>query len=63
MVAPTELAAAMTAAGVDEGVAGFVAALDANIAEGALAEAAPDLSAVIGRPTTSLKETVKKLAG
>jgi NAD(P)H dehydrogenase (quinone) len=62
-VEPKELAATMMAAGLDEGTAGFVATLDANIAEGTLAEATPDLSAMIGRPTTSLKETVKKLAG
>jgi NAD(P)H dehydrogenase (quinone) len=61
-VAPPELVAAMTAAGLDEGTAGFVATLDANIAEGALGYASPDLSALIGRPTTPLKETVKKLA-
>ena len=61
-VEPKELAAAMMAAGLDEGTAGFVSALDANIAEGALAEATTDLSEVIGRPTTPLKETVKRLA-
>jgi NAD(P)H dehydrogenase (quinone) len=61
-VEPKELAAAMTAAGLDEGTAGFVAALDANIADGELGEATPDLSTLIGRPTTPLKETVKKLA-
>jgi NAD(P)H dehydrogenase (quinone) len=60
-VAPEELKAAMTAAGLDEGVAGFVATLDENIAEGELAGATPDLSTLIGRPTTPLKETVAKL--
>jgi NAD(P)H dehydrogenase (quinone) len=60
-VEPAELAAGMKAAGLDEGVAGFVAALDANIAEGGLAEATDDLGTLIGRPTTPLKETVEKL--
>ena len=41
-------------AGLDEGTAGFVAALDGNIAEGVLAEATGDLSRLTGRPTTSL---------
>jgi NAD(P)H dehydrogenase (quinone) len=62
-VGQAELAAAMTKAGMDEGTAGFVAALDGNIAEGALSEVSADLSNLIGRPTTPLKETVKKLAG
>lgn len=60
-VEPAEIAAAMTAAGVDEGIAGFVAALDGNIAEGALANATDDLATLTGRPTTPLKETVQKL--
>jgi len=62
-VEPAELTAAMTAAGVDEGTAGFVAALDANIAEGGLADATDDLAKLLGRPTTPLKETVKELLG
>lgn len=61
-VQPAELVTAMTAAGMDEGTAGFFAALDANIAEGHLGDASPDLTKLIGRPTTPLKETVKKLA-
>jgi NAD(P)H dehydrogenase (quinone) len=60
-VEPAELVAGMTQAGLDEGTAGFVAALDANIAEGALAETTGDLSALLGRPTTPLKETVKEV--
>ena len=43
-------------AGLDEGMAGFVAALDGNIADGALSEVTGDLSRLIGRPTSSLKE-------
>ena len=60
-VEPAEIAAAMTAAGLDENIAGFVAALDGNISEGALADATDDLATLTGRPTTPLKETVQKL--
>lgn len=60
-VEPAELSAAMLAAGADEGTAGFVAALDANIAEGGLAEATDHLATLLGRPTTPLKETLKQL--
>ena len=45
--------------GLDEGTAGFVAALDDNIAAGLLSECSGELSALIGRPTTSLKEGLK----
>jgi len=43
-------------AGLDEGTAGFVAALDGSIAQGVLAETTGDLSKLIGRPTTGLVE-------
>ena len=52
----TALIDQLKAVGMDEGTAGFVAALDANIAEGALSEVTGDLSKLIGRPTTSLKQ-------
>jgi NAD(P)H dehydrogenase (quinone) len=45
--------------GLDEGTAGFVAALDANIAAGLLAEVTHDLSQLIGRPTTPLVEGLR----
>jgi len=45
----------LKAAGLDEGSAGFVAALDANIASGLLSEASGELSKLIGRPTTPLE--------
>ncbi len=60
-VAPEELKAAMLAAGADQGTADFVAALDANIAAGCLAEVTGDLKGLIGRPTAPLEEMVKKL--
>ena len=49
--------------GLDEGTAGFVAALDANIAAGALEETTGDLSRLIGRPTTSLVAGLRAGAG
>jgi NAD(P)H dehydrogenase (quinone) len=49
----------LTGVGLDEGTAGFVAALDANIAAGALAETTGDLSRLIGRPTTGLVEGLR----
>ena len=62
-VEPADVVAAMTGAGLDEGTASFVAALDENIAKGALSEATCDLSTLIGRPTTPLKESVEELLG
>jgi NAD(P)H dehydrogenase (quinone) len=43
-------------AGLDEGIAGFMAAVDGNIAEGALSEVTGELSSLIGRPTTPLRK-------
>jgi NAD(P)H dehydrogenase (quinone) len=51
--------AALQAAGLDEGTAQFVAALDANIAEGTLADASGDLRRLLGRPTTPLVEGLR----
>jgi NAD(P)H dehydrogenase (quinone) len=48
------LVAELTSAGVDEGAAGFAAALDSNIADGLLAGTSGELSQLIGRPTTPL---------
>lgn len=49
-----ERVAGLKAAGVDEGTAGFVATLDANIAAGELALVSPDLVTLIGHPTAPL---------
>jgi NAD(P)H dehydrogenase (quinone) len=49
----------LTGVGLDEGTAGFVAALDGNIAEGLLGETSHDLSRLIGRPTTPLVEGLR----
>lgn len=49
--------------GLDEGTAGFVAALDSNIAAGLLGHASPDLARLLGRPTTQLVEGLKAALG
>ncbi|RFA10926.1 NAD(P)-dependent oxidoreductase [Subtercola boreus] len=54
--------AALLAAGLDEGTAGFVAGLDANIATGALDKSSDDLSSLIGHPTTPAADTLRTLA-
>lgn len=53
---PEQHAAALTEAGLDEGTVGFVVALDGNIRDGLLAGTPGDLSALIGRPTTPLRD-------
>jgi NAD(P)H dehydrogenase (quinone) len=53
---------ALLAAGLDEGTAGFVTALDGNIRDGALADATGDLARLIGRPTTPLVEALREAA-
>ncbi|CAN5314587.1 SDR family oxidoreductase [soil metagenome] len=57
-VAPEEHLAILTGAGLDEGTAGFVVALDGNIREGVLGTPTGDLSRLIGRPTTTIAEYV-----
>lgn len=58
-VSPEEHHAMLTTAGLDEGTAGFVVALDGNIREGALADVTGDLSRLVGRPTTSLVDGLR----
>jgi len=53
--------AALTAAGLDEGTAGFVVALDGNIRDGLIGETSGDLGRLIGRPTTPLKDGLAAL--
>ncbi|MEV7578663.1 MULTISPECIES: SDR family oxidoreductase [unclassified Microbacterium] len=57
-----EQLAALRAAGLDEGTAGFVVALDAGIRDGALADTDGTLRRLIGRPTTPLVEGLRALA-
>ncbi len=54
--------AALREAGLDEGTAGFVAALDAGIRDGALADTDGTLARLIGRPTTPLVEGLRTVA-
>ncbi|KNY07731.1 SDR family oxidoreductase [Microbacterium sp. GCS4] len=61
-LAVDEQLAALQAAGLDEGTAGFVAALDAGIAAGALAETDGTLARLIGRPTTPLLDGLRAVA-
>jgi len=61
---PDEHRAALVGAGLDEGTAGFVVALDGNIRDGLLGHTPGDLSRLIGRPTTPLREGLaSELAG
>jgi NAD(P)H dehydrogenase (quinone) len=54
-----EHVAALEAAGLDAGTAGFVAAIDDGIARGVLGQTDGTLSRLIGRPTTSLVEGLR----
>lgn len=54
-----ELLAGLAAAGLDEGTAGFVASLDAGIADGVLDISDGTLSRLIGRPTTPLVDALR----
>ncbi|MFC8190557.1 SDR family oxidoreductase [Cellulomonas sp. NPDC057328] len=54
-----EHTAILTGAGLDEGTAGFVVALDGNIAAGELADATDHLRTLLGRPTTSLADGLR----
>ncbi|WP_432512057.1 NAD(P)H-binding protein [Kineococcus sp. SYSU DK001] len=58
-VTTEEHVAALRGAGLDEGTAGFVAALDASIAAGDLFTERDDLVRLIGRPATTLAEAVR----
>jgi len=54
--------AVLTAAGIDEGTARFLVALDANMREGLLDNTTGDLSRLIGHPTQPLAEYFAGLA-
>ncbi|GAA2006359.1 SDR family oxidoreductase [Nakamurella flavida] len=58
-VSVAELRGILTGAGLDEGTAGFVAALDEATAQGALDTDSTDLARLIGRPTTPLADAVR----
>lgn len=50
--------AALESAGLDAGTAGFIAAIDTGIAAGGLDSQDKTLSRLIGRPTTTLRDTL-----
>lgn len=54
-----EHVAALEAAGLDAGTAGFVAGIDDAIRRGVLADAEPTLAQLIGRPTTPLVDALR----
>ncbi|MGR7025713.1 NAD(P)H-binding protein [Geodermatophilus sp. URMC 62] len=58
-----QLVAALQAAGLDAGTAGFVAAIDTSIARGELDTGDADLAALLGRPVTPLVEAVRAARG
>src|SRR4051794_10145248 len=62
-LSPAEHEAALVAAGVPEGAAGFVVALDQAIAQGALDTGSTALSELTGRPTTPLADHVRTVLG
>ena len=58
-VTPEEHTAALLGAGLDEGTAGFVVALDGNIRDGLLGETSGDLARLIGHPTTPIADYLR----
>lgn len=54
-----EYRAELEQAGLDAGTAGFVAAIDASIAAGALETGSDDLERLLGRPATPLAEVLR----
>ncbi|GIJ55103.1 SDR family oxidoreductase [Virgisporangium aurantiacum] len=58
-VSPAELVAALRAGGLDEGTAGFVAAIDEAIARGDLDVPSEDLPNLLGRPVTPLAYSIR----
>jgi NAD(P)H dehydrogenase (quinone) len=57
-LSPEEHLQALVSAGLDEGTAGFVVGLDGNIRDGLLAGTSGELAALIGRPTTPIRDTL-----
>jgi NAD(P)H dehydrogenase (quinone) len=62
-VEPQEHRRILAESGVDDGLAGFLLAMDAAIRAGGLALRTGDLSRLAGRPTTPLLEALRPLAG
>jgi NAD(P)H dehydrogenase (quinone) len=60
-VTTAEHVALLLGFGLDEGTAGFVAGLDANIAEGVLGVTTGELAELIGHPTVPLRDSVQRI--
>lgn len=58
-VSATEKSEVLAQVGLDAGVVGFILGVDAAIAAGELAGATGDLSALLGRPTSPILETLR----
>ncbi len=58
-LSPEEHREALLGAGLDEGTAGFVVALDQNLADGLVAGTSGELAKLLGRPTVPLADTVR----
>jgi NAD(P)H dehydrogenase (quinone) len=61
-LSPEEHRELLVSVGLDEGTAGFVVAIDQDIAAGLLEVTTGDLSRLVGRPTVPLEETVRSWA-
>ena len=59
-VSPEQYQAILTGAGLDEGTAGFLAALDQSLGAGIMASTGVDLVRLIGHPTMSLAEGLRQ---
>ena len=57
-LSPEDYTAALESAGLDEGTIGFIVGMDTNIRDGLLAVTTGELAALIGRPTTPIRETL-----
>ncbi len=61
-VSPAELSAGLVAAGLDEGTAGFLTAVDVSTAGGSLAGSSSDLEELAGRPLTPVADVLRAVA-
>ncbi|WP_433360344.1 hypothetical protein ACQPZX_26560 [Actinoplanes sp. CA-142083] len=60
LVTPEQYQGILTGAGLDEGTAGFLAALDQNMGAGIMSVTGDDLVRLIGHPTTPLAEGLRQ---
>lgn len=62
-LSPADFEAGLLAAGLDQGTAGFVLALELATAAGELDVPATDLERLLGRPATDLRTALTTLVG